>query len=171
MIHSKMQGHFGPSRARALAVRIALVAPMLISPILGSLGGCARAPASAPAKPDQVYTVRARVAEIPVPGKPQTEFKLHHEAIDDFVDGSGKTVGMSSMVMSFTFDKAISPEGLAPGDLVEATFAVWWKGEPPLRYPDYKITAIKKLPDGAKLEFREARPPATPAPAVPPAGG
>lgn len=126
----------------------------------GFLPACGKSEpaASAPAKPDQVYSVRAKIDELPQPGRPQSEFRLHHEAIDQFVDGSGKVVGMSSMVMGFALDKSVSAEGLKPGDFVQLEFAVWWKGQPPLRYPDYKVTKLTKLPADTKLEFRAAVP-------------
>lgn len=126
----------------------------------GFLPACGKSEpaASAPAKPDQVYSVRAKIDELPQPGRPQSEFRLHHEAIDQFVDGSGKVVGMSSMVMGFALDQTVSTAGLAVGDIVQIEFAVWWKGAPPLRYPDYKVTKLTKLPADTPLEFRAASP-------------
>ena len=132
-------------------------------------GGCERQPAPAvpavgnasPAKGDATYVVRGKVAELPRAGDGRSGFRVHHEAIDTFVDGSGKVVGMGAMVMEFALAKGVTTSNLAVGDTVELTFEVTWKGQPPLRYADHRVTAIRTLPAATKLHFREARPPST----------
>ncbi len=115
------------------------------------------AAASAPDKgtPSATYTVRGKVADVPTRGRPQSDFQLHHEAIDNFADGSGKVVGMNSMTMSFPLGPGMALEGIAPGDIVEITFPVWWGKVG----PDYHVTKIVKLRADTKLEFRKASPP------------
>jgi len=119
---------------------------------------------AAPADPGHTYTVRGIIVELP-DGRPQSAFRLRHEAIDDFVDGSGRTVGMGAMIMEFALDPTVSVAGLAKGDVVTLTFTVWWKGQAPARYPDYRVTKVERLPADTPLEFRAARPPTTPGPA------
>lgn len=116
-------------------------------------GGAARAPDRGP--PQAQYTVRGKIAQVPVPGRPQTEFQVHHEAIDNFADAEGKVVGMGAMVMGFPLGPGVTLDGLAVGDMVELTFPVWWKDGA----PDYFVTAIRKLPPETTLEFRPAKPP------------
>lgn len=131
--------------------------------------GCDSRPPSPPAAPasqdpGRTYTVRGIIVELP-DGRPQSAFRLRHEAIDDFADGSGRTVGMGAMIMEFALDPAVSLAGLAKGDVVALTFTVWWKGQAPARYPDYRVTKVERLPADTPLEFRAARPPAAAAPA------
>ncbi|MFN0012129.1 MAG: hypothetical protein ACKVS8_10860 [Phycisphaerales bacterium] len=113
------------------------------------------AAASAKGEPSAVYTVRGRVADVLTPGRPQSDFKVHHEAIDTFADGAGKVVGMSAMVMPFPLGPGVTADGVAVGDIVEITFPVWWNAAG----PEYHLTKIVKLPADTKLEFRAAKPP------------
>lgn len=104
--------------------------------------------------PTAVYTVRGTVDQIPIDGEPQTEFRVHHEAIDNFKNQSGLVVGMSAMTMPFPLGPGVRLDGVGVGDHVELTFAIWWDQEA----PEYHITRLRKLPAETKLEFREARP-------------
>jgi Cu/Ag efflux protein CusF len=106
--------------------------------------------------PNETYVVRGVVRQLPVAGQPQTEFKVKHEAIDNYVNRFGEVVGMGAMTMDFPRANGVSLDGLAVGDVVELTFAVWRKDG----RVSYKTTAIRKLAGDTKLEFREARPPA-----------
>ncbi len=91
---------------------------------------------------------------MPTPGRPQSDFSVHHEAIDGFADGSGRVVGMGAMTMPFPLGPGVTLEGIAVGDVVEITFPVWWgKGG-----PDYHVSKVVKLPGETALEFRPARP-------------
>ena len=107
--------------------------------------------------PAQEYTVRGEVVSLPDPANPASDFQVRHEAIDNFVDGNGKVVGMGAMVMPFPLAEGVSLEGLKAGDVVEVDFAVWWK---PRRH--WEATRVEKLPADTTLEFRPAQPP-TPA--------
>lgn len=141
----------------------------LIVALSGTLAGCDRAaPTPASKAPDRgppsaVYTVLGQIAQLPVPGRPQTEFQVHHQAIDDFIDGRGQAVGMNAMIMSFPLAEGVSLKDLAIGDKVEITFPVWWEDG----VPDYHVRQIKKMPADTALEFRAARPP-TATPPTPP---
>ena len=105
--------------------------------------------------PSAVYTVRGQIAELLDPSRPQSEFRIHHEAIDDFANADGRVVGMGSMTMGFPLGPGVKTDGLKAGDIVEITFPVWWKGGA----SDYYISTIRKLPPETKLDFRAARPP------------
>lgn len=82
--------------------------------------------AGARGEPDARYTVRGRVEMVPVAGKPQTEFVVHHEAIPDFKRLDGK-LGMNEMSMPFPPAKNLDLSAIAVGDMVELEFAVWMK--------------------------------------------
>jgi hypothetical protein len=130
------------------------------------LGGCPQSPAPAtpsvslPARPaDQTYTVRAEVVELPS-SKPGSQFRAHHEAIDNFVGRSGKVEGMSAMVMDFPPAPGVDVSSLRIGDKVELSFSVWWIDG----VPEWFATKVVKLPPETKLEYRAAKKP-TPAPA------
>jgi hypothetical protein len=106
------------------------------------------------AEPDQVYTVRGRIIDLPDPSRPASGFQVRHEAIDDFKNTQGQVVGMDAMVMPFTPARELSLDGFAVGDIVELTFEVRWKTPPRSR-----VIELRKLPEDTELEFREARPP------------
>ncbi len=141
---------------------------MALSGTLAGLAACDRGGPTAASKapdrgpPSAEYVVLGQVAQLPVPGRPQTEFQVHHQAIDDFIDGSGKAVGMNAMIMSFPLGEGVSLKYLTVGDKIEITFPVWWKDG----VPDYHVRQIKKMPADTALEFRAARPPASPVPAA-----
>ena len=89
---------------RMLAVGVCLAAETLAAP------GCPRTEKPAAATPPEaVYTVRGRIESLPDPSKPASDFRVHHEAIDNFVGLSGK-LGMDSMPMSFPLAKGVSLE-------------------------------------------------------------
>lgn len=101
------------------------------------------------------YTVRGQVRQLPRPANPAAGgFFVSHEAIDDWVGRDGKVVGMDPMMMSFEVAEGVSLEGLQRGDMIEFTLHVDWRASTPV-----EITAIRKLPPGTKLVFREAKPP------------
>jgi hypothetical protein len=136
-------------------VRIVAISLVLVALGVGMLVlvSCRReaAPAQAPRpEPDAVYTVRGRVMMLPEPGKPMSDLQIHHEAIDTFVNPNG-TVGMPAMIMPFPVSKGVRLDGLAVGDPVEFTFAVWTK--PGQR--GYEVTGIRKLPAETALDLPE----------------
>jgi len=110
----------------------------------------------ADAEPDAVYIVRGKIVELPDPQNPVTEFQVHHEAIDAFKNGSGDIVGMGAMIMPFPLGEGVSLQGYAVGDVVEMTFADYYK---PIRH--FFVTGLKKLPADTVLEFRKSAPPPT----------
>jgi Cu/Ag efflux protein CusF len=107
-----------------------------------------------PKTPDATYTVRGEVDSLPVAGDKTTEFRVHHEAIDNFKNEQGKVVGMNSMTMDFPPAKGVDLSNLKKGDKVEMVFSVWWKATPP-----WMATKVTKLPDDTKLVFGKAHPP------------
>jgi hypothetical protein len=107
------------------------------------------------APPDQVYTVRGIIRDLPDPSRPASAFQVRHVAIDDFVAADGRVVGMDAMVMPFTPARELSLEGFQVGDVVELVFEVRWKTPPRSR-----VVEIRKLPEDTPLEFRQAQPPA-----------
>jgi Cu/Ag efflux protein CusF len=113
--------------------------------------------------PDGTYTVKGEVAGLPVAGDKRTQFRVHHEAIDNFKDREGKTTGMNSMTMDFPPAKGVDLSNLKKGDKVSMTFSVWWGNT-----PTWMVTKIEKLPDDTMLTFGKANPPSAPAePKVP----
>ena len=115
----------------------------------------ARASVPAANAPSETYSVRGRIIELPEPGKPQREFKVHHEAIDGFVGADGKVVGMSAMTMAFPPGPGVTLSGLAIGDIVSLTFDVRRSNG---RF-DWHATRIEKLAADTQLEFRKSRKP------------
>jgi Cu/Ag efflux protein CusF len=96
--------------------------------------------------------VRGEVVRAPTPAAAGTQVLVRHEAIDDFVDSSGKVVGMDAMVMPFEIAPPLSAKDLAVGDKVAIRFSMDWK-EPRLR-----VEGIERLPPGTVLRFAPARP-------------
>lgn len=94
------------------------------------------------------YTTRAVIEGLPsADGK--RFLSMHHEAIPDFADKSGKVVGMKEMVMPFPgLAPGVSLEGFAVGDAVEVTFEVRWN-----EVPRTVVTSIRKLAEGEKPTF------------------
>jgi Cu/Ag efflux protein CusF len=109
---------------------------------------------SAPAPPvpagARAYAARGEVVQAPSPVTAGIQMLVRHEAIDDFVDASGKTVGMDAMVMPFEAAASAAAKDLAAGDKVEVRFSMDWQ-EPRLR-----VERIQRLPPGTALEFRAA---------------
>ncbi len=114
------------------------------------LAACS-APPPAPAGA-RVYVVRGEVVQAPAPVTAGIQVLVRHEAIDDFVDASGKVVGMDAMIMPFEVEPSAASKDLSVGDKVEVRFSMDWK-EPRLR-----VERIERLPVGTALEFRAARP-------------
>lgn len=145
---------------RMIRLGVFFLAPLLLAGV-----GCEQSPGGASSTagekknpdrgpPSATYVVRGKVAQIPVPGRPQTSFQVHHEAIDDFKDHTGKVIGMNAMVMEFPLEPGVSIKDLAIGDAIELEFAVWWTDE----VADWHMTRWSRLPADAAIEFRPAKP-------------
>jgi Cu/Ag efflux protein CusF len=132
--------------ARFKNVAVAGMAAVVLS--LGS-GGCR---AKAPARPPDVYTVHGVVEKLPQADGPDKDLYIHHVPIPTFRDEHGKVVGMMSMTMPFPVAPGVSLAGISPGDPVEFTFTVAWKG-----HAGYQITKIDKLPPGTVVNFEPPR--------------
>jgi Copper binding periplasmic protein CusF len=113
--------------------------------VVAAAQGCSR---RAPAPPADVYTVRGIVEQLPQPNGPNNEIFIHHMAIPGFRDAQGKVVGMMSMTMPFPVARGVSLAGIEPGDPVEFTFAVAWKGR-----IGHELVRIHKLPPGTVVDF------------------
>ena len=98
--------------------------------------------------PAESYTVRGKVEKTLGAGTDRPMVSIHHEAIPRFKNREGRTVGMESMAMSFSFDEAKLGKVLADGAPVEITFEVHWEQSPPLVLKD-----AKALPTATKLEL------------------
>jgi hypothetical protein len=127
-----------------------MASPHPITALLLLLAACTSA---APPVADgaRVYTVRGEVVAPPSPVAAGTQVLVRHEAIDDFVDATGKVVGMDAMVMPFDVAPPVAAKGLAVGDKVEIRFTMDWKG------PRLRIDRIERLPPGTVLRFGPAR--------------
>ena len=120
--------------------------------LLVLLAACSAPPPPAPAGAP-AYVVRGEVVQPPTAVTAGIEVLVRHEAIDDFVDATGKVVGMDAMVMPFEVLPGRAPKDLAAGEKVEVRFSMDWK-EPRLR-----VERIERLPPGTILRFAPARPP------------
>lgn len=98
-----------------------------------------------------VYKLRGRIVSLPDPTDPVTEFKVHHEAIDDFKVGDGSLAPMKAMTMPFTPGDDVDIQSLAVGDAITFEFHMEWE---PTR--SMTATAIQKLPADTKLSFESA---------------
>jgi Cu/Ag efflux protein CusF len=109
---------------------------------------------SPPAQPEAArrYAVRGEIVQVGVAGA-GAQLLVRHEAIDDFVDASGKVVGMDAMVMPFDVAPPLSAAGLSAGDRVVIRFSMDWKGS------RLRVEAIERLPADTVLRFGPARPP------------
>jgi Cu/Ag efflux protein CusF len=92
------------------------------------------------------------VVAAPTPVSAGTQVLVRHEAIPDFVDASGKVVGMDAMVMPFEAAPSVPAKDLAVGDKVEVRFSMDWTG------PRLRVERIERLPPGTVLRFGQARP-------------
>lgn len=118
-----------------------LLALLLLAPL-----GCGPSPAP-DAPPDATYTVRGEIAKLPTEGS--NEVWIHHEAIPDFRDQKGETVGMESMTMPFPLGPQVAAGELAMGERVTFDFEVRWAG----RGRPLAVTRIEPLTKGTKLAF------------------
>jgi hypothetical protein len=127
-----------------------MASPHPITALLLLLAACTSA---APPMADgaRVYTVRGEVVAPPSPVAAGTQVLVRHEAIDDFVDATGKVVGMDAMVMPFDVAPPVAAKDLAVGDKVEIRFTMDWKG------PRLRVDRIERLPPGTALRFGPAR--------------
>ncbi|MCA9294473.1 MAG: copper-binding protein [Phycisphaerales bacterium] len=95
------------------------------------------------------YTVRGKV--IALPG-PMGDLSIQHEAIPEFRNPDGK-LGMNTMQMPFPLAEGMTlPDTIAPGDLVEFTFAVEYVPDF-TSLVDYHLIAIDELPADTQLDF------------------
>jgi Cu/Ag efflux protein CusF len=110
----------------------------------------------------QTYHTRGIIKQLPDPKSPTAEFMIQHEAIDTFVNGQGKVVGMNAMTMPFPkLGEGISLDGFAINDKIAFSFTVTWPG------PTWVVDSIEKLAPETEMVFGRAKPPET----EPPSGG
>jgi hypothetical protein len=115
-----------------LVLRANLVAGLALL-VLPVLTGCAGPNPEESVAAAQVYTVRGEITQLPNPGRPDgAELYIRHEAIPDFVDTEGATVGMEAMTMGFPIGPDVDLKGLAVGDPIEFRLEVRWDGKPPV---------------------------------------
>ncbi len=100
----------------------------------------------APLAADGTYRVRGEIARLPAAGG--REVYIRHEAIPEFRDEQGATVGMDSMTMPFPAAAGVALDGLAVGARGTFTFEVRWRAAPPLA-----LTVWEPLPPGTRLAF------------------
>ena len=106
-------------------------------------------------EPAETYQVRGQVERLPDPERAGTDFVVHHEAIDDFLNQKGEVHGMHSMIMPFVLAEGVElPPGLEPGDKVLISCAQWL--QPEFTFLAYKV---ETLPDETELTFGRANPP------------
>lgn len=143
------------ARPAPAAVALALALVSLLSGLAGC-GGPRRSGGeqAEPAEPpDQTYTVRGEVADLPRRSDGMRQIRIRHEPLPDFVGFDGEVVGMASMTMPFPLADAVDVAGVEEGDKVEMTFEVRWEGSPPLR-----VVALERLPPETQLDFGSGEP-------------
>lgn len=125
------------------------------------LTGCSEreAPATMPAtevRTDTYTDILGIIVQLPVEGKPGSEFKIHHEHIPDFKTKTGDVFvtadgipGMKAMQMPFPVKEPVSIEGFELGDKVRFSFAVNYGG---IRAA-WHITAIEKIEPSTEISF------------------
>lgn len=102
--------------------------------------------------PDARYTTQGRVYSVVTPDSPASEFKIHHEAIPNFVNGQGEVKGMNSHPMSFPkAADGIDISSLEVGQAVRFTFDVTWDGT----VATWIITELERLPDDTRFAFEK----------------
>ncbi len=143
----------------------AVVVFLALAGTLGSFGAsCERpvspTPSGAKRPAERVYTVRGRITMLPSRERPTNELIIKHEAIDDFLNPSGRT-GMGSMEMPLPPDRSIDLGEFSVGDIVEFDLSVWY-GPNFATLESYRVTRMKKLPADTTLTFGPAAP--TPGP-------
>ena len=119
------------------------LAAAIASALLVALG-CRGDRAPAAAGEARRYTVRGEVVRLPGSDR---EMLIRHEAIPDFVDHQGKTVGMDSMTMPFPVDPSVSLAGIEAGDKVRFRFRMDWAKNA------YAVESIEELPASTPLEI------------------
>jgi hypothetical protein len=129
--------------------------------VLLACAGCKReappAPAAAQGPNARTYAMRGVVKAIGAPSPSgQRQLTVQHEAVPDFTDEFGKTVGMDTMVMPFQLAPAVRTDGLQPGDKIAFTLSVDWS------QPRIEIVALSRLPPQTELKFGPAHPTAKP---------
>lgn len=115
--------------------------------------GVERPATGAEREPDQVYTVRGEIQQLPDPENPAKSLQIKHENIPEFVNREGEVAGMAPMIMPFTPAPGLDLSGLSIGDKVRFTFDVDWDGPPP-----FLLTEIAPLPPETELDFSRPGP-------------
>lgn len=130
------------------------ISPRVVAALLAALAvaaGCRDG--ASPARPGAAarrYTVRGEVVRVSTDA-PAPELSIRHEAIPDFADRSGATVGMAAMVMPFSVARDVPLGGLAPGDKIRFRFAMDWSAN------RMEIEAVEELPPETPLDFGAGR--------------
>lgn len=144
-IRKRVSGNAGnsPRMRSRRAFPLRLAAAFLVLSLSACKGG--KEPAASPHT--RVYTVRGQVLQVPTAGRPGAEFFIRHEAIPDFIDEKGDTVGMESMAMPFTPAAGLSLDSIRPGDKIRFELSVDWPGN------RIEVSRISRLPAAARLDF------------------
>lgn len=123
------------------------------SPTTGQGQAPAATPTSGDREPDQVYTVRGEIRQLPDGENPAMGLQIRHESIPDFVNRDGDVVGMRPMIMQFTPAPDLDLSALVVGDKISFTFDVDWDGAPLML-----VTEIEPLPADTELDFSAPAP-------------
>jgi Cu/Ag efflux protein CusF len=130
-----------------LVRRYSIAATLALCPvILQCRSSAPDASAQVLSQPDQTYSVRGKVMQLPADNTGSIE--VQHEAIPTFLNESKAQVGMVAMIMPFKLAPEISLAHFKPGDLVAFTLEVRWTAEPQLRIRDMSL-----LPADTRLKL------------------
>ncbi len=95
------------------------------------------------------YVVRGEITGLPDADNPTSSLMIRHEAIPDFVDAQGKTVGMDTMTMPFPPAAELDLSPFSVGDQVAVTFVVTWGAG----HNGWEATQLTTLPADTPLDF------------------
>lgn len=148
-----LQAWSDPGGVRGIARALSLLCGLFFLVVLVGCDGRGSGSMGSHSRGDyeHVYTVRARVTQLP-DGSPSGGFYARHERIPDYVSVNG-SIGMDTMVMPFTILDDSVLEGIAVGDVVEITYGESFR-------PTVKqgVISVTKLPADTALSFEEVSP-------------
>ncbi len=138
-----------------------LLAGLAICSALIAINGCsdhaAKEAASAQSSHTINYQVRGKVAELPDPANPASDYLVHHEPIPAFKGNFNETTpsGMNAMVMPFPLADGVTLDAISVGDLITISFTVNYTPDDGT-VKDWHVTNIAPLPADTYLTFGKA---------------
>jgi len=131
-----------PTHARRRAVAAVVLSCLAMAlPI-----SCKQSPTTRVGPTAQRYTVRGEVVSVEGPEGGRS-FVIRHEAVPDFVDGSGARSVMPPMTMTYRAGPGAADADAKPGDKVRFRFAMDWSTNA------MELESIERLPPDTALQL------------------